>query len=61
MQTKGNVLVGEAGGPTAVIDSSLYGLVNEAKNHDEVEEIFGTLYGIDGILKGKIIDLKEGG
>ena len=59
MQTKGNVLVGEAGGPTAVIDSSLYGLLNEAKNHDEIEEIFGTLYGIDGILKGKIIDLRK--
>jgi 6-phosphofructokinase 1 len=59
MRVKGNVLVGEAGGPTAVIDSSLYGLLNEAKNHHEIEEIFGALYGIDGILKGKIIDLRK--
>lgn len=59
MQVRGNVLVGEAGGPTAVIDSSLYGLLNEAKNHHEIEEIFGALYGIDGILKGKIIDLRK--
>ena len=59
MQIRGNVLVGEAGGPTAVIDSSLYGLLNEAKNHHEIEEIFGALYGIDGILKGKIIDLRK--
>jgi len=59
MQVRGNVLVGEAGGPTAVIDSSLYGLLNEAKNHHEIEEIFGVLHGIDGILKGKIIDLRK--
>ncbi len=59
MEVRGNVLVGEAGGPTAVIDSSLYGLLNEAKNHNEIEEIFGALYGIDGILKGKIIDLRK--
>jgi 6-phosphofructokinase 1 len=59
MQARGNVLVGEAGGPTAVVDSSLYGLLNEAKSHDEVEEIFGTLHGIDGIFKGKIIDLRK--
>lgn len=59
MQVRGNILVGEAGGPTAVIDSSLYGLLNEAKNHHEIEEIFGALYGIDGILKGRIIDLRK--
>jgi 6-phosphofructokinase 1 len=59
MRVKGNVLIAEAGGPTAVIDSSLYGLLNEAKNHHEIEEIFGALYGIDGILTGKIIDLRK--
>ncbi|MFB0507431.1 MAG: hypothetical protein ACETWT_11925 [Thermodesulfobacteriota bacterium] len=59
MQVRGNVLVGESGGPTAVIDASLYGLVNEAKNHREIEDIFGALHGIDGILRERIIEHSE--
>jgi 6-phosphofructokinase 1 len=59
MQVRGNVLIGESGGPTAVIDASLYGLVNEAKNHREIEDIFGALHGIDGILRERIIDLRK--
>ncbi len=59
MSVMGNVLVGQAGGPTAVMNSSLFGLVDEAKHHPEIGEIFGTLHGIDGILRGQIIDLRK--
>ena len=52
MQVRGNVLVGEAGGPTAVIDSSLYGLLNEAKRYPEVEGIFGPFMGSMGSSEG---------
>lgn len=53
----GNLLVGQSGGPTAVINSSLAGVVNEALNHSCIEEIYGTLNGVLGILNEDFIDL----
>jgi ATP-dependent phosphofructokinase / diphosphate-dependent phosphofructokinase len=53
----GNVLVAQSGGPTAVINSSLAGVIDAALNHDCVEEIYGGLNGIQGILNEELIDL----
>ncbi len=53
----GNVLVGQSGGPTSVINASLAGVINEALNHECVEEIYGTLNGVLGILQEDLIDL----
>lgn len=53
----GNVLVGQSGGPTAVINASIEGVVSEALNHDCIEEIYGTLNGVLGILNEDLIDL----
>jgi 6-phosphofructokinase 1 len=53
----GNVLVGQSGGPTAVINASVAGIVAEALNHACVEEIYGALNGVLGILQEDIIDL----
>ena len=53
----GNVLVGQSGGPTAVINASVAGIVNEALNHECVEEIYGALNGVLGILQEDLIDL----
>ena len=53
----GNVLVGQSGGPTAVINASLAGVIAEALNHAEIEEIYGTLNGVLGILHEDFIDL----
>ena len=47
----GNVLVAQSGGPTAVINASLAGVVTEALNHECIEEIYGGLNGVEGILK----------
>ena len=55
----GNVLVAQSGGPTAVINASLAGVINEALNHECVEEIYGGLNGIQGILQEELIDLAE--
>lgn len=55
----GNVLVAQSGGPTAVINSSLAGVISEALNHDCIEEIYGGLNGILGILNENFIDLAE--
>jgi ATP-dependent phosphofructokinase / diphosphate-dependent phosphofructokinase len=53
----GNLLVGQSGGPTAVINASIAGVVNEALNHSCVEEIYGGLNGVLGILNEEFVDL----
>lgn len=53
----GNVLVGQSGGPTSVINASVAGIVAEALNHECIEEIYGTLNGVLGILQEDFIDL----
>lgn len=55
----GNILVAQSGGPTAVINASLAGVINEALNHDCIEEIYGGLNGIQGILNEDLIDLAD--
>lgn len=53
----GNVLVGQSGGPTSVINASVAGIIAEALNHENIEEIYGALNGVLGILHEDIIDL----
>lgn len=55
----GNVLVAQSGGPTAVINASLAGVIEESLNHGCIEEIYGGLNGIQGILQERFIDLAE--
>lgn len=56
-QLEGNCLVAQSGGPTSVINASLAGVVTEALNHECIEEIYGGLNGVLGILNEQIIDL----
>ncbi len=53
----GNVLVGQSGGPTAVVNASVAGIIAEALNHDCVEEVYGALNGVLGLLQEDLIDL----
>jgi 6-phosphofructokinase 1 len=53
----GNVLVGQSGGPTSVINASVAGIIAEALNHECIEEIYGTLNGVLGLLQEELIDL----
>lgn len=55
----GNVLVAQSGGPTAVINASVAGVVQEAGRHGCIEEIYGGLNGILGLLNEELIDLNE--
>ncbi len=58
-QRKGNLLIGQSGGATAVINASLAGAVQEALRHDQIEGIYGALHGIEGVLRRQIIDLRQ--
>ena len=53
-----NLIVGQSGGPTAVINSSLAGVYETAKNLG-VNKVYGMLYGIEGLLQEKMVDLDE--
>ncbi len=54
----GNLLIGQSGGPTNVINASLAGLVSEAKKHGAIKEIYGALHGVKGIMEQDLIDLR---
>ena len=59
-----NLLVGQSGGPTAVINGSLYGVVSEGLANPEIDNVIGMVNGIEGFLADHTIDmapLKENG
>ncbi len=52
----GNVIVGQSGGPTAVINSSLAGVYQTAKERG-AQKVYGMLHGIKGLIDGLYVDL----
>lgn len=55
---KGNLIVGQSGGPTAVINSSLAGVFKTAKDLG-VKKVYGMLHGIKGLLDRQYVDLAD--
>jgi 6-phosphofructokinase 1 len=55
----GNLLVAQSGGPTAVINASLAGVIQEAGHHECIEEIYGGSNGILGVLNEELIDIND--
>lgn len=55
---KGNVIVGQSGGPTAAINSSLAGVYRTAKDRG-AQKVYGMLNGIQGLLQERYIDLSD--
>lgn len=56
---KKNAVVGQSGGPTAVINASLYGTVYEALNReDEIGTVYGMINGIEGFLNDQVMDME---
>lgn len=53
----GNCLIGQSGGPTAVVNATIAGIVSEALNHGNIEEVYGALNGVAGLLQEDLIDL----
>lgn len=52
-------MVAQSGGPTAVINATLAGVITEAGKHEFIEEIYGGANGILGILNEELIDINE--
>lgn len=51
------MLIAHGGGPTAVINASLYGAIQEAKKYEEIGTIYGAVGGSSGILEENFVDL----
>jgi 6-phosphofructokinase 1 len=59
MTVIGNALVGQSGGPTAVINQTLIGVVESALAAPEIGKVYGAIHGLQGILDGNICDFSE--
>jgi 6-phosphofructokinase len=56
---RGNAVIGQSGGPTAVINRSFIGAITEARKHAEIQEFFGARHGIQGMLENEYVKLFE--
>ncbi|MHC4657820.1 MAG: 6-phosphofructokinase, partial [Planctomycetota bacterium] len=56
---RANAVVGQSGGPTAVINESLVGIIEEANKHPQIENLYGAVHAVAGIVKEDFIDLKK--
>ena len=56
---KYNIIVGQSGGPTAVINCSLYGVIKQGLESEEIDKVYGMVNGIEGFLRGDVVDLGE--
>ncbi len=52
-----NIAVAQSGGPTCAINASLAGVFNAAYEAPEIDKIYGSANGIEGILNNELIDL----
>lgn len=58
MEKKYNIAVGQSGGPTTVINASLYGVITEAvENSSMIDKVYGMINGIEGFIADKVIDI----
>ncbi|MBN1124031.1 MAG: 6-phosphofructokinase [Sedimentisphaerales bacterium] len=54
-----NAVVSQSGGPTGVINASLTGVILEACKHTRIDNIFGAVHAVRGIVEEKFIDLRQ--
>ena len=54
-----NIAIAQSGGPTAAINATLSGVFARAEKTEEVDEIYGALNGIEGILNDHLINLRH--
>jgi ATP-dependent phosphofructokinase / diphosphate-dependent phosphofructokinase len=55
----GKAVVAQGGGPTAVINQSLIGVILEARKFDCIENVYGALHGVSGIVNEDFMDLTQ--
>ena len=62
MSTKaltGSVIIGQSGGPSAVINASAYGVIKTALENENITKVYGALHGIKGVLNDQLMIMDE--
>ncbi len=59
MKLEGKVVVAQGGGPTAVINQSLVGVVLESRKFSQVTRVYGAINGVSGIVNEDFLDLTQ--
>ena len=55
----GACIIGQSGGPTAVINASAYGVIKTALENPCITRVYGAAHGIKGVLNDKLYDMNE--
>ena len=58
-ELKGACIVGQSGGPTSVINSSVYGVIDTALKNPAITRVFGAEHGIVGVLNDRLFDMSQ--
>ena len=53
----GNCIVGQSGGPTAVINASIYGVIRTALDDPHINKVYGAAHGIRGVIDDVLYDM----
>ncbi len=59
MALQGKVVVAQGGGPTAVINQSLVGVVLESRKFQQITRVYGAVHGVSGIINEDFLDLTQ--
>ena len=59
MELEGKVVVAQGGGPTAVINQSLVGVVLESRKFRQITKVYGAINGVNGIINDNFLDLTQ--
>src|SRR5580765_8686971 len=57
--SKGNAVIGQSGGPTAVINQSLVGVILAERKHGHIDKLLGARHGVRGIVNDDYYDLNK--
>ena len=58
-ELKGACIIGQSGGPTAVINASAYGVIRTALDSADITRVYGAAHGIKGVLDDKLYDMDQ--
>src|SRR2546423_350829 len=56
-KTRGNAVIGQSGGPTAVVNQSLVGVILEERKHGHIDRVLGARHGVRGIINDDYLDV----
>ena len=55
----GSLLIGQSGGPTAVINATIQGVLQEGLRHESITHLYGAIHGIDGIINERFVEITK--